>query len=220
METSKPIKQNLVQITMNDAQIKQSILLNIVKMLTSRNIIDETHIDMYSTLAYNELLSNQNEETFFNITTEEAERLGTTTKMIRVKFINRKITTIRKVIDIEDFMNNLEYKIIIVNNIAPKASKQITEYKNTELFYDTELQINLIDHILVPKHFKLSEIDIDRLKESYQFNTKNAKRMYIDDPIAKYYNLKVDDIVRIERPSINSGISIDYRVVIPGSIYK
>ena len=220
MEISKPVKQNLVQIMMNDSQTKELILLNIVKMLNSRGIIDSNHINMYSTIANTNLQSNQNDETFFEVSSDEANRLGTNSKIIRVKFINRKITTIRKVIDIEDFMNHLEYKFVIVNTIAPKASKQITEYKNTELFYDTELQINLIDHILVPKHFKLSEIEIDRLKESYQFRTKNAKRMFLDDPVSKYYNLKIDDIVRIERPSINSGIAIDYRVVVPGSIYK
>jgi DNA-directed RNA polymerase subunit H (RpoH/RPB5) len=44
--------------------------------------------------------------------------------------------------------------------------------------------------------------------------------MFLNDPVSKYYNLKIDDIVRIERPSINSGIAIDYRVVVPGSIYK
>lgn len=220
MESSKLIKQNLVQIVKNDSQIKEDIIRNTIKMLTSRGIIDIEHQDYYLDMALNVPEFSQNDETYFKISDQEATKLGTDTKLIRIKFINRKITTIRKVSDIEDFMNYPDYKIVIVSNIAPKASKQIMEYKNTELFYDTDLQINLIDYILVPKHIKLNELEIEKLKESYQFNTKNAKRMFVDDPVARYYNLKIDDIVRIERASINSGISVDYRVVIGGSIYK
>ena len=117
-------------------------------------------------------------------------------------------------------MDKASYKLVIVNNVAPKVIKQITDYKNTELFYDSELQINLIEHILVPKHIKLSPVEIEQLIESYQYKIKNGKRIYVDDPVARYYNLKVGDIVRIERPSINSGYAIDYRVVTNGSIYK
>jgi DNA-directed RNA polymerase I, II, and III subunit RPABC1 len=216
MEVTKPIKQNLIQIVKNDNQLKEVILINIVKMFINRNIIKPDHLDMYSSLSNSRI--DQNDETFFELDSDEADKLGV--KLINIKFINRKITTIKKVIDIEDFMNKTGYKIVIVNNIAPKASKQILEYKNTELFYDDELQINLIDHILVPKHYKLNELEIEQLKNAYQFKPKNAKRMYPDDPVAKYYNLKVDDIVKVERPSTNSGISIDYRVVVVGSIYK
>ena len=53
----------------------------------------------------------------------------------------------------EDFLDKPFYKFVIVSNIALKVEKQFMEYKNTELFYGNELQINLIDHILIPKHF-------------------------------------------------------------------
>lgn len=215
MESSKAdFKQKLVQVIMNDAQIKELILLNIVKMLNARKIIADNHITLYSSSAFASI--DQNDETFFDVDADEESKLGL--KKVRIKFISRKITTIRKVIDIEDFMDKPDYKIVVVNNFAPKAISQINGYKNTELFYDRELQINLIDHILVPKHYKLNEVEIDQLKESYNFDVKTAKRMCYDDAVSKYYNLKIGDIVRIERPSINSGWSIDYRVVVNASI--
>jgi DNA-directed RNA polymerase subunit H (RpoH/RPB5) len=213
---SKPIKQNLVQVIMNDSQVKELIILNTVKMFINRGIIDENHQSIYVSTASSRI--DQNDETYIELSSDETQRLGQ--NKIHIKFIDRKITTIRKVIDIEDFMDKPEYKIVVVNNMAQKAVKQVLEYKNTELFYDYELQINLVDHILVPKHHKLNEVEIDQLKESYRFKPKNAKRMYLDDPVARYYNLKVDDIVRIERPSITAGYSIDYRVVVAGSIHK
>jgi DNA-directed RNA polymerase I, II, and III subunit RPABC1 len=181
--------------------------------------VSPNHIDNYKTIAYNNL--DQNDVTFFQLESDEAEKLGS--KTVNIKFINRKITTIRKVIDIETFMDIDGYKFVIVNNIAPKAVKQITDYKQTELFYDYELLINLIDHILVPKHNKLNELEKQFFMVAYQISEtdlKNLKRMYIDDPVARYYKLSVGDIVKIERPSLTSGISIDYRYVTSGSINK
>jgi DNA-directed RNA polymerase subunit H (RpoH/RPB5) len=219
MEATKSIKKNLVQVTMTSDQIKETVLLNIVKMLVGRGIVSPNHIDNYKTIAYNNL--DQNDVTFFQLESDEAEKLGS--KTVNIKFINRKITTIRKVIDIETFMDIDGYKFVIVNNIAPKAVKQITDYKQTELFYDYELLINLIDHILVPKHNKLNELEKQFFMVAYQISEtdlKNLKRMYIDDPVARYYKLSVGDIVKIERPSLTSGISIDYRYVTSGSINK
>ena len=214
--TSKPMRQNLVQVIMNDSQIKELIITNFVKMFIERGIIDGANMTTYKTNAINEI--DHNDETYIDLTSDEGDKLGV--NKINIKFLGRKITTIRKVLDVEDFLSHKGYKIIIVNNIAPKAVKQLLEYTNIEMFYDYELQINLVDNILVPKHKKLSEIEIEELKESYRFNPKNAKRMYIDDPISRYYYLKAGDIVRIERPSITSGYSIDYRVIVQGSIYK
>jgi DNA-directed RNA polymerase subunit H (RpoH/RPB5) len=219
MEVTKPIKKNLIQVVMNNNQIKETVILNIIKMLYNRGIVNKSNIDFYKTTAYNQL--DQNDETFFNLDNEESQKMGN--KTVCIKFINRKITTIRKVIDIETFMDNTGYKFVIVNNIAPKASKQITEYKQTELFYDYELLINLVDHVLVPKHTKLDDIYRELFMASYQISEgdlKNLKRMYIDDPISRYYNLSIGDIVKIERPSLTSGICVDYRQVVIGSINK
>ena len=219
MEGTKSIKKNLIQVVMNANQIKETVILNIIKMLCTRDLIKEKHIDLYKTTAFNQI--DQNDETFFNVDTDESEKIDS--KSVNIKFINRKITTIRKVIDIETFMDKPGYKFVIVNNIAPKAVKQITEYKQTELFYEYELLINLIDHILVPKHYKLNENEKQLFMNDYQISTddlKNLKRMYIDDPITRYYNLSIGDIMRVERPSLTSGICVDYRIVVNGSINK
>lgn len=219
MEGTKSIKKNLIQVVMNANQIKETVILNIIKMLCTRDLIKEKHMDLYKTTAFNQI--DQNDETFFNVDTDESEKIDS--KSVNIKFINRKITTIRKVIDIETFMDKPGYKFVIVNNIAPKAVKQITEYKQTELFYEYELLINLIDHILVPKHYKLNENEKQLFMNDYQISTddlKNLKRMYIDDPITRYYNLSIGDIMRVERPSLTSGICVDYRIVVNGSINK
>ena len=216
MEAAKPNVQYLLAGVMNYNQIKELILQNLVKMLIARSIIDKNNINQYVSSAFAAI--DQNDETSIKLTEDEGNKMGS--EKIIIKFISRKLTTIRKVIDIEDFMDRPEYKFVIVTNLAPKAEKQITEYKNTELFYGTELQINLIDHILIPKHIKLSSNEVEELVAAYQFDKKNAKRMFINDPVARYYKAVIGDVFRIERPSIASGIICDYRVVHAGSIYK
>lgn len=200
--------KNLVSLTYNDDEIKENILNNLLLMLIERKTIDKNDHNKH----YESLLKNFNEynESYIKINKDLT---------IKIKFVPYKLTTIRKIADIENFLNDqpkegsINYKFIIVSNILNKALKQLLEYKNTEVFLDYELKINLIDHVLVPKHIVLSKEEADELIESYNIKTKDLKRMLVTDPVAKYYNLKKNDIVRIERPSINSGIAIDYRIV-------
>lgn len=214
--TQKSNTENLIQVIMNDKQIKDNILLNTLKMFISRDIISSDHLNQY----HNTLITNlnQNDETFVKLDQTESSKLDATE--LAIKFITRKITTIKKVSDIEAFMDKQSYKIVIVSNMQPKAIKQILEYVNVELFHDYELKINLIDHILIPKHRKLSQEEIIELANSLLITEQNAKRMCLDDPIARYYNLRVGDFVEITRPSINSGYANDYRCVVDSLINK
>jgi DNA-directed RNA polymerase subunit H (RpoH/RPB5) len=216
MDINQPTKQYMSASIMNDSLIKEQILLNLLKMLIARNIINNDNLNRYVKSAFESI--DQNDETSITLSDVEKEKIGS--DKIIVKFISRKLTTIRKVVDIEDFLDKPFYKFVIVSNIALKVEKQFMEYKNTELFYGNELQINLIDHILIPKHFLLNQEEVKQLEEAYNFDIKNAKRMFINDPVSRYYNAKIGDIFRIERPSLATGIVCDYRVVYQGSIYK
>lgn len=193
--------QNLVY---SDNELRIIILENLIKMLIERQILVKEKYKTY----LNTFLDNFNE---YNETYIKDNKNND----IYVKFINYKLTTIRKITDIENFLDNKKaHKFIIVSNIQNKAMKQLQEYENTEVFNDYELKINLIDHILVPKHYILNDNQANEFLESYKFKSKDLKRILITDPIARYYNLKKGQIIRIERPSINSGISIDYRIVV------
>jgi hypothetical protein len=148
MENNNINKQNIFQVVMNDTQLRNIIINNIVKMFYNRHIIDKQNIDIYTNNAINNL--NDIDETTINLNEEETKKLQL--NKIHIKFLYRKITTIRKVIDIEDFLEKPEYKIIVVTQITPKADKQIFEYKNTERFYNNQLLINLIFSIQLYKH--------------------------------------------------------------------
>lgn len=76
-----------------------------------------------------------------------------------------------------------------------------------------ELQFNITKHCLVPKHEIIADADeIDTIVKSYNLKTKFQLPLLLrSDPIAKYYNLKNGDVVRITRVSPTAAEYIVYR---------
>ena len=84
-------------------------------------------------------------------------------------------------------------------------------------YYDTEdLIINITKHDIMPK-FEVYNID-EKKKEILDLldniNPKLFPKMLISDPISKYYNLKIGDIIKIIRTSPLSGEVISFRIII------
>ena len=78
-----------------------------------------------------------------------------------------------------------------------------------EVFNINELQINITKHILVPKHELATEEEINELLKTTKSLDKIPK-IYTEDPMCKFYNFKVEDILRITR---RNGF-VTYRIVI------
>ncbi len=74
-----------------------------------------------------------------------------------------------------------------------------------------------IEHILVPKHSKLSEKDKKTLLEKYHINPKDLPKILVKDPAIANLGLKSRDIVKIERFSHTAGKSVFYRLAITES---
>ena len=89
---------------------------------------------------------------------------------------------------------------------------------NTEIFFDHELKINLIEHDLQPIFEVLSEEEKEKLMEEYQLTKRQMSKMKSIDPIARYYNSKAGDVFRIIRPSTSAGVGIHYRIVIDANV--
>ena len=64
---------------------------------------------------------------------------------------------------------------------------------------------------------KIIQERIDFVK-SYQITRDKLPKLYLYDPISRYYNMKIGNVVRIYRPSPNSGIAITYRVVVDSPV--
>lgn len=200
----------LINIEINTKEKKNIILLNVIKMLTNRDLLENNKIEEN----HNKIIKQSDDNDIFKIHSNKIK------KDIFIKFIYIKLTTIRKLPIVDDFFLTAKNgnKIVIVENINIKAYKQFLEYPNTEVFWEDELMINLVDSNLIPKHIVLSEEEKEECMNTYQIKKRNLSRIFITDPVARYYNMKINDIVRIERYSINSGINISYRIIVDGTI--
>jgi len=71
-------------------------------------------------------------------------------------------------------------------------------------------------HNLVPKHSKVSDSEKAKLLEKYDITIKELPKIHNSDPAVVKLNLKMGDVVKIERESKTAGTAVYYRVVIDG----
>lgn len=189
---------------MTNEERRVTVLMNIVKMLTSRGLLDPADEERN-----HEFLTNQvADDLVYQIT---AGNLN-----IAIKFIPVKVTTLSRTGVASDFLqaHRESHKILVVSDISQKIYKVLQVTPMTEIFWEPELMCNKIDHDYVPPHRVLTDQERADFMETYHLKKKDLPRIHVTDPIARYYNMKVGDVVHITRPSITSGYSSTYRIVI------
>ena len=140
-----------------------------------------------------------------------------------VKISPIKITTVSKTSDIANFLKKYPKagKILVVDAIGKKAIQYIrANYEGAEVFTEEEMMINIVEHVSVPKHVMLTEDEIKQFYEEFNTKKKGMPRILTGDPIARYYNMKPNDVVKILRPSGASGVTPFYRLVVKGEMKK
>ena len=187
-----------------------NILLNLTKMLTERGVLLAKNVDNN----YKDLIKQKTEERVFKINSE------TSNDIYNIMIIYGKISTIKKVNGLDGFLaaSKGQHRIFIGDNINQKAFKQFLELKRTEIFFDYELLMNIIEHELQPKFELLTNEEKEKKLADYDIDQKNMSRIFSMDPIARYYSAKPGDIFRIIRPSPFAGMSFHYRQVIDSSV--
>ncbi len=96
-------------------------------------------------------------------------------------------------------------------SILKEKSKPL--YKNVELFEQQKMTFNITKHVFVPKHIILSNEEEAEVLDKYQATKNKFPKMSIQDPVAKYYGMKSDQMVKILRNDPEVGLSISYRIV-------
>ena len=71
-----------------------------------------------------------------------------------------------------------------------------------------------MDHILIPKHTKLTEKEKQELFEKYGLTLRQMPNIHLKDPGLEGINVKPGDVVKIERKSPTAKETIFYRSVI------
>lgn len=195
---------------MNDDIILKTVLTNLIYMLTERGILKKENEEKN----IKNIISNISEEKIFKIKSE------TSNAIYNVMVVNGKISTVNKIIGFDNFINlsNNQNRIFIGNNISQKAFKQFLEKKNSEVFFEKDLMIDIIKHKYQPKFKLLSDEEKQQKLKDYNIESKFESKMLSTDAIARYFNAKPGDIFRIKRPSTFSGESFHYRLVVESPI--
>ena len=184
---------------------KKIIFKNILLMIYNRGLINKSDIDkLYS----NNLKTKE--------TTEITIKLNNKKELL-IKFFINKLSSIKKIDNIENIIKNNKLNIFVIKSIQNKIWSQLIKH-NIEIFYNYEFMINLIDHDLQPKFKKLTDDEKKDFMNTYDIQISKLPKLLLYDPISRYYKYNIDDIIQIKRPSITSGYSITYRAVINSAI--
>ena len=194
---------DLLNIEMKNAEVFDTILLNIGKMFITRGYTDK--------LLPSDIIKEIHLNKVANFTLD--------TKKISINILNQDVKNISSNSPIDEYLSKSidTHKFIIVKNFAKKTYKQInSEYKNCEIFFFHEFLEDIPSKLYIPKHTLI--INDDRIEILKTFALREFGKIYSTDMMARYFGAKINDIFRIERPNINSGISIYYRIVIQGNL--
>ena len=208
------ISQKIKPVEKSKKDVRDTVLTNIVKMLTERKMLDKSKLEEN----IKKLTSQVFDSPVYNI---KLDKSSDESKIVYIKLISQKITAINKSSNIGNFLRTYkkDINIVIVTSVGTKARQFIkANYKNTEIFTEEDMMINLIDHELIPKHEVLSKEETEEFYKVYNMKKRTMPKLFTGDPVAKYYNMKSNDVVRITRSSETAGKAIFYRLVIKGEL--
>ena len=129
---------------------------------------------------------------------------------------------VKVVLDLNSFINNylkiLNFYIIIIKILLFRELEDFNinfPSKYIEYFEYQDLLINITKHILVPKHSILNDSEKKDLLTKYSIKRDTQlPKLYITDPIAKYYGCRKGNIVKVLRDSVASTSYLTYRIVV------
>ncbi|XP_045158399.1 DNA-directed RNA polymerases I, II, and III subunit RPABC1 [Mercenaria mercenaria] len=113
---------------------------------------------------------------------------------------------------------NITRAIIIVQvGMTPSAKQALVDMAPKyilEQFLESELLINITEHMLVPEHVVMTAEEKQELLERYKLKESQLPRIQQGDPVARYFGLKRGHVVKIIRPSETAGRYVSYRLCV------
>ena len=211
----------LLPIEKSNYQKINIIKTNIIKMFFLRGYINEENLQK----SIKKLVDQENDDYEYTLTLDVDTNYNTTIKdkQIIIKLFDYKISSINKTSPIGEFITkyNSSYKFIIVDDINSKSVKIISGYSTPcEIFKTSELMLCIVEHTLVPNHKVLTKEEANTVLNEYCARKRDMPLILTTDPIARFYNMKPDEICRITRPSILTVEAPFYRIVVKSKEFK
>ena len=110
---------------------------------------------------------------------------------------------------------NMSIILVLKDKENSAISKELAKdsFKNVEVFLKKNMMFNITHHVYVPKHIILTSDEEKEVLEKYNTTRGKLPKISKNDPVAKYYGMKSDQICKIIRRSPEVGESIYYRLV-------
>lgn len=204
---------HLTPVELDDDTIKKNIVGNTIKMLMKRGVV----------------VSNMNDltnEIFFKLRTNEMCEFtaGEYNNKYSITYLpEQKMSAITRQSPIGRYIHDFpeNHHIIIVEDVTPRVITIIKkDFPNVEIFLKKEMSFNLMDSIYVPEHILLSDAEKKEVLISYGCTEREMPKIFVSDPVSRYFNAKVGQMFRIIRPSEMTGKAVYYRIVIGGITSK
>ncbi|XP_052774619.1 DNA-directed RNA polymerases I, II, and III subunit RPABC1 [Mya arenaria] len=107
--------------------------------------------------------------------------------------------------------------IIAQVGMTPSAKQALVDMAPKyilEQFLESELLINITEHMLVPEHVVMTPEEKQELLDRYKLKESQLPRIQQGDPVARYFGLKRGQVVKIVRPSETAGRYVSYRLCV------
>jgi DNA-directed RNA polymerase subunit H (RpoH/RPB5) len=198
-----------INVEYSTKELNKIVIENVLNMLSRRKLL-KSPADAMKKLGDDFL-----NKPIFEVALDDKTVIGS---MVSINLVNAKLSSIVQKTPLDDYLsNNVDvHKIIICKDVAKKVVKQIvSEYKNAEFFFESEMLEDIPSKVFMPEHQLLQEDERKELFEKYA--EVELARMFVTDMMARYYNAKVGDVFRIIRPSFTAGKNVFYRRVVNGS---
>lgn len=214
-------KKQIMNLEMTELECRKNVLRTITSMLVTRGWLNYTFSDELRQVIYNDEFNK-----YHNILIKNGDELLDSTfidcinKKVAIKFYGSKLNTFKNDREIDSFTSKYAtaHKILIVNNISPKAEKQAYDTSNFEVFKLNSVIVDISRHVCVPTHILLTNEEAKSVLDEYKLKPQDMGRIFEDDPMAKFLYARKNDIIQIRRATTSSGITTYYRIVVSGSI--
>jgi DNA-directed RNA polymerase I, II, and III subunit RPABC1 len=148
--------------------------------------------------------------------------------VIKIIMYNTKKANIKDICEsyIKEYGEDIHVILVMKDKITTNITKELSlsKYKNVEIFQLKNLLINITKHVLQPKFDIVLENEEEDIVKQFvsvkitksvinQLKSKLPK-IKKDDPVAKFYGLKVGNLLKITRMNEQSGRYVMFRCCI------